>query len=311
MKKVSIIIPIYNAEKYLNECLESIVNQTYKNIEVILIDDGSIDKSPYICEKYSQAYDNVFAYHITNGGVSRARNYGIDKSTGDFIVFIDSDDYIDKSMIEKLINSLIISKADIVICGYSYLYTNRLIKVLLENKIYNQDEAIKELYKDNSIQGYSVNKIYKKNIIENNKIRFNTDIKISEDMLFVFEYLLYSNKIYTIPDSLYYYRMRKSSASNFKNENDLSVFKAYDIMENLYPKSKEYMINNYYYCFFKYRRNIKKYKLNNIKKISILSLLLNRKISKKTKIYSLYYYFIPNFIRLKLKIYKQNNGYFD
>ena len=100
---VSIIVPIYNSEKYLHACLDSIVSQTYKNIEIILVNDGSIDKSGVICDEYSRKYNNIKVFHKENGGVSSARNLGIDNATGQYLAFVDPDDYIDANMYEILV----------------------------------------------------------------------------------------------------------------------------------------------------------------------------------------------------------------
>lgn len=115
-KIVSIIVPIYKVEQYMDECITSIVNQTYSNIEIILVDDGSPDNCPRKCDDWGKADERVVVYHKKNGGLSDARNYGIEVAKGDFIMFVDSDDYIAREMVEKLYSSIIDSDADIVGC---------------------------------------------------------------------------------------------------------------------------------------------------------------------------------------------------
>ena len=230
MKTVSVIIPVYNTEKYLEECIKSIIKQTYSNIEILLIDNGSTDSSPKICDFYADKYDNIKSFHIKNNGVSNARNYGIKKSIGHYISFIDSDDYIDINMIEEMIKDIEINKTDMSVCNYKLKYQNSTVESKFPQKqVISSDLAIKELYKTNSIQGFSVNKIYKREIIIKNKLSFNENVKMCEDMLFVFQYLMHCKNISIIDHVNYYYRMRMSSASNLNNEKDLSLFYVYII----------------------------------------------------------------------------------
>ncbi len=115
-KKVSVIVPIYNAEKYLNKCLESIIGQTYKNLEIILVDDGSSDNSPTICDAWAQIDSRIRVIHKKNGGVSSARNAGIDLAQGDYIGFVDADDWIEPNMYEVLINNAVLINHPAVMC---------------------------------------------------------------------------------------------------------------------------------------------------------------------------------------------------
>ena len=126
MKKISIIVPIYNIEKYLPRCLDSILAQTYKNLEVILVDDGSVDNSGMIADKYARNDQRINVIHQVNKGVSAARNAGLDLATGDYIGFVDGDDYIEKDMYERLLFNAIKYKADISHCGYQMVFPNRV-----------------------------------------------------------------------------------------------------------------------------------------------------------------------------------------
>lgn len=117
-EKISIIVPIYNVEKFLPRCVESLVNQTYGNIEILLIDDGTKDNSAIMCDEYAKKYNNVKAFHKKNGGLSDARNYGIEKATGKYIAFVDSDDFVNKDYCKILYNNLIKNDADISICDF-------------------------------------------------------------------------------------------------------------------------------------------------------------------------------------------------
>lgn len=213
--KVSVIVPIYNAEKYLIECLESIINQTYKNIEIILINDGSTDNSLNICNRYKK-YNFLKIISQPNQGVSCARNKGLKIASGKYIVFVDSDDYIAPNMIEELVKG--ITKTDIAICEYNELYKDNVIPIKIDNKLtsINQEEAI--LLTFANAGGYLWNKIFKKDIIEKNNLYFDKDIHMLEDQLFVLKYLSKINKAKIIHKSLYNYRIRKTSAA--RNTND-------------------------------------------------------------------------------------------
>lgn len=124
---ISIIVPIYNVEKYLPKCIESIINQTYTDLEILLIDDGSTDNSGLICDKYASIDNRIRVIHKKNGGLSDARNVGLDICKGKYISFIDSDDYIELTMYEKMIKIMINQKVDIVSCNYNHIYNNNKI----------------------------------------------------------------------------------------------------------------------------------------------------------------------------------------
>ena len=126
---ISVIIPIYNVEKYLNKCIDSIINQTYKNLEIILVDDGSPDNCPQICDEYAKKDNRIKVIHKKNGGVSSARNVGLINSTGNYIGFIDPDDYIEPIMYEKLLKVLKESNTLVSMCGFYKIKDNKIIKI--------------------------------------------------------------------------------------------------------------------------------------------------------------------------------------
>ncbi len=313
MKKVSIIIPIFNVKKYLKECINSVLNQTYRNMEILLIDDGSTDGTSEICDSYAEN-ENVKVFHLKNGGVSKARNFGINKANGFYLMFIDSDDYIENNMVEKMVNSFENNDVEMVACGYDFVYKDKKIKPDFPNNVlFTSEEAKREIFLSNSIQGFSVNKLYISKIIKENNILFDENIKICEDMLFVFEYLSNIKNIYSFSDTLYHYRMRKSSASNFKNDYDLSVF---DVITFIDLKDKNF-INDIYdfysYIYFKYYHLLRKTnKIKEVKKINFFEFIFNKNISCKTKILSFYYLLSPNFLRQFIKKEKQKKyKYFE
>ncbi len=167
---ISIIVPIYNVENYLDECVKSIIAQTYKNLEIILVDDGSTDDSGKKCDEWGRKDNRVKVIHKENGGLSDARNVGIDCAKGKYISFIDSDDYIEKDMIEYLLNLIIEKHTEISVCNYKKVYENKVFdfknpKPKREKvKKYSSLEALRQLLKDKKIQNYAWNKLYLKEL---------------------------------------------------------------------------------------------------------------------------------------------------
>lgn len=251
MKKVSIIVPVYNVEKYISECITSLIEQTYENIEIIIINDGSTDKSKEICQELKEKDERIIFITKHNSGVSDTRNIGISKSTGDYIVFVDSDDYIDKHYIEEMVKGMKEEEfIDMAVCNYVELYKNVLLhgsSNLTDNLIITNKEAINDIYKLKSFGGYLWNKIFKNDIIRKYNIRFNKEIHMCEDMLFLLTYLSECNHIKRIPKELYFYRMRKSSMVWNKNEIKYkTLYNAYNQMYKIIYKNDVKMDYFYY-----------------------------------------------------------------
>lgn len=233
MNKVSVIVPIYKVEKYLDRCIQSIVNQTYKNIEIILVDDGSPDNCPKICDDWAKKDSRIVVIHKKNGGVSSARNLGLERATGDYITFADADDFIDETMYEKLVDSAVQKESDVVLCRFSYFYE----ETEKENKIMevNLDKLSKEkifpfllkvgMYARNdsleteNIMGCIWRGIYKKDIIKN--VRFQ-NLSICEDTIFIIDVFKRNPKISIVNDYLYRYVQRKTSAVHQFNETKIN-----------------------------------------------------------------------------------------
>lgn len=308
-EKVSIIIPVYNVEKYLKECVLSVENQNYKNIEIILINDGSSDNSSNLCDELADTYKNIKVFHVSNGGVSRARNLGIKAATGKYIAFIDSDDFINENMLFSLVSKLEEKNADLAVCNYSYFYKNKNIPSDFTSKeVLSIEEAKVGMFKNNSIRGFTCNKIFHSKIIKENNIFFNEDIKICEDLLFCFQYLSFCKRVVTMSVPLYNYRMRKSSASNKNVEKDLTLFHAFKEMEKIDSDVYRYSQELYPYLYFKYYHELKKHnKLNKVKKINFFKFILNKKIIIKTKIYIIAYLILPKKLQFKIKNKKKSN----
>lgn len=223
---VSIIVPVYNAEKYLPRCIKSILDQTYANIEILLINDGSKDKSSRICKDYAGSDARVKVIHKENGGVSLARNTGIDASCGDFIVFVDSDDWIEKTAIEHMVAATFRVKTEIVMMSFD----NRNNKVIIPdfgikcNRLDIQtSEAVrwKKLF-EHGISHTVWGKLFSSEIIKEKNIRFNPDITYGEDAKFLFDYLNNCEKIYVSDEVIYHYNKLNENAATRKFHDNLT-----------------------------------------------------------------------------------------
>ena len=198
MKKVSVIIPVYKAEYFLDKCVSSIINQTYENLEIILVDDGTPDNSPKMCDEWAKKDKRIKVIHKENGGASSARNKGLEDCTGDYIYFCDSDDFIEINCIEKLVDK--IKDNDVVIMGYNKVNGDKITAKVYNDKL-SQNEFISEIIHEWDF-GLLWNKLYKKEFI---KSKFNEKFKIREDLLFNSEYFKNVKKIGLINEPLYNY----------------------------------------------------------------------------------------------------------
>lgn len=212
MKRIiSVIIPVYNVEKYLKRCLDSVVNQTYKNIEIILVNDGSTDQSEKICQEYEAKYDNIIYLSKPNGGLSDARNFGIKHSKGDYIAFVDSDDFIDLRMYQCLAEDIIKYDADIATCSYQEFSNEFLIEKPFLNpivEVYERKESIKQLLLADTYCNYAWNKLYKRNLFDN--ILYPVGKKM-EDLGTTYRLFEKSTKVTFRPFKAYYYFQRENS----------------------------------------------------------------------------------------------------
>ena len=319
MKKVSIIVPVYNVELYLKECLNSLIKQTYKAFEIILIDDGSTDLSGKICDDYKLKDNRIKVIHKKNGGVSSARNLGLSSSKGEYILFVDSDDYVEKDYIKTLVKES--NNCDLVCCSYYTEFLNKKINNKICNKsiVINTIEAQEKIYNQDSFSGFLWNKLFKKDIIDSNKLKFNESIHMCEDQLFIVQYLLKVNSIKLIPNMLYHYRMRKGSIVwNNGSKKRLTVFDSYKLVNQIYNKNN---INNIFFKKSLYEElihnkkkfNIKKFLLDNNISLKLIKkeVVNSNKISNKQKIKFLIKIYLPNmymcYINVKLRKLKQFN----
>ena len=226
MPKVSIIVPVYNVEEYIERCLDSLVNQTLKDIEIIIVNDGSTDDSKEIIQKYLNKYKNIVYLEKENGGLSSARNYGIPYAKGEYIGFVDSDDYVEITMYEKMYNKAVEEKSDMVECDFIWEYSNKKREDI--GKIYSgKKEAIVEA------RVVAWNKIIKKDIIEKTKITFPEGLRY-EDIEFFYKIVPYLDKISFVKETLVHYIQRESSIANTQNERTGEIFKILENVLNYY-----------------------------------------------------------------------------
>ena len=297
MKKilVSVMLPVYNTSKYLKRCLDSVINQTYKNLEIILVDDGSTDDSGTICDEYAKKDKRIKVIHKENGGLSTARNAGIEAATGDYYSFIDSDDIVDLNFIERMLNNCIYNNCEISICNYKFVFNNKEIfeKRILEHKVLNSKDALEFIFLNGNFVTW--NKLYKKEVFED--IRFPVG-KIFANIRVIPFTVIKSHNVYLDPYFGYYYYQNNGSILNSKDDLKKMDFVynniyMYDCLIKTYPYLKDAMDINYLRCltssiltFYNKRKKYQKeynFIFNELKKYKKIY-LKNKYITKKLKI---------------------------
>ena len=245
--KVSIIVPIYNTETFLKKCIESIVNQTLQEIEIILINDGSTDNSHKICLEYTEKYPKKIRYiNNKNIGCSATRNLGIELAHGEYIAFVDSDDYIEKEMYEEMYKKASKEKSDIVMCGFKYIFSDKKNLFIPQNKYIYLDTRNKP--------SYVWNKLFRKFLLKNNQIEFPLNTHYCEDLVFSFKNLVLTKNISIVQQPLYNYILHgNNSIYNLDKKLDtkISFLEIYNFLENNnFLKNKyimKYFFQNFYY----------------------------------------------------------------
>lgn len=226
--KISIIIPVYNVDIYLTRCIDSVLSQSFSNFELILINDGSTDQSGEICNKYAARDNRIIVIHNPNSGVSAARNYGIYLAKGEFITFIDSDDYVEKNLLKVLYDLVTKNQCDMGMCSYKLIYDDKFIdRGTNKWRMYDKKEACKLFFCDQQpfAPSYTWGKMIKRDLFED--IKFREDIFLMEDTLLNTEIMLRCNNgIIATEQTLYNYVQRDGSASNSFNERRITSFYA-------------------------------------------------------------------------------------
>ena len=251
MPLVSVIIPIYNTEKFLPLCISSVLNQTLTDIEILLVNDGSTDGSGKICDEYACKDQRIQVIHTLNQGVSHARNQGLETAKGEYIAFMDSDDWIETDMIATLYQLIRTNEAGLATCGYIIENEDgRPIYHINEVKSgkLTQWEAIRSLFNDRyyKYKGNLWDKLYHKKIIDKHHLKFNEHIYYNEDRLFIFQYLSHCQSAAYTTSPYYHYVTRKSSAMNLSQKNytpKLCTFMdAFDLMTSLSATFPTYIL---------------------------------------------------------------------
>lgn len=263
MKKVSIIIPIYNASEYLNRSIGSVINQTYSNIELILVNDHSTDESRTICEKYAQKNKGIIVLETVGDGVSATRNTGLSIASGEYLCFLDSDDEYEKNFIEVMVKKMEETKTELVVCGYKKVsgeYIENISDSVASVKIIDYLNAYTRQNGFEHLANYLWNKLYVTEIIKKNKVLFNEKILVSEDAVFNMEYIKHIDSVNVISDTLIKHYIRKNSLVSEKVDKEiqkytiLKIYKEYkknyelrDILEANSGIIGQYLI----YCFLR------------------------------------------------------------
>ncbi|MCR5636948.1 MAG: glycosyltransferase [Clostridiales bacterium] len=261
---ISVIVPIYNVEEYLDSCVKSILLQTYKNLEIILVDDGSPDKCGAMCDNYAEIDDRIKVIHKTNGGLSDARNAGLAICTGDYISFIDSDDHIHPEFYSILINTIKEHNCDIAECDVKKVFLNEKTSNIIpdnhDTSVYGTEDALCMLVNDNIIYQHVWNKLYKRSVVDN--IIFNVG-KTNEDEFWTYQIIGNSTKIAHCFVPLYYYTQRKGSIMGSGYS-----LKRLDALE-AYQKRQEYLREKFpvvaaktessvfFGCYYAYKATVK------------------------------------------------------
>lgn len=238
---VTVIVAIYNTEPYLKRCVESIIQQSYRQMQVLLINDGSPDNTPKMCQDYADKYEYIEYIQKENGGVSSVRNLGLSLAKGEYICFIDSDDYLDKDYLKEMVSVMEKKNPDIVVCGHYREQESGKKKTMCckTDGAMPYTQAMSCMYYDNAFAAYPWNKLYKREIIENYQLAYDLELRMTQDLVFVTQYMLHCKKVEYIAKPLYCYCYNATSVCrDIKNtgvfdRKKLITLKAHDITEDL------------------------------------------------------------------------------
>lgn len=311
--KISIVTPVYNSKKYIRKCIESIICQTYSYWELILIDDGSSDGSEEICDQYAVLDSRIKVIHKKNEGVTSARNDGIKYISGQYLLFVDSDDYIEPETLEILTDKVLENNYDIVMFGHHKMYENKETNISesdyqLDCSVMDQEHAMKNIY---FYGGMLWNKFIKVSLFKNNNITFNKDLNASEDWLFVLQLITKGRNFLYIKDKLYTYVVRENSIS--RNDN-LNKFLRYnrDAVEGFeacieylnvnWPQYSKYMIA--VMIRFEMRSIVAITKYKTAKKENYIEMVNHIQKYKKSEYYTKYIKWYCKFIKIHPRLFK-------
>lgn len=323
---LSVIVPVYNVEKYLNKCIESLINQTFTDFELILVNDGSTDNSGVICNLYQLKDSRIKVINKKNGGLSSARNIGLEIAKGEYICFIDSDDWVRLDMFEIMLNSIIESNCDMAICEFEKYYEGQKVSAEVEvnnsYSIVNKNDLINQMYTDKRVLlTVSWNKVYKKSIfsydlLTKQPIKFPLG-KIHEDEYTTYKLINNCNRICLVNNKLYYYRQNPNSIMGRKfNINRLDILGAIKerieyakLINNIefYNNSRRFLCYQYFEHYFmckKYlQENLELVKKMNVKSKKIAKELIKSDVGNyKDKIKWMLFIINPNLYKISNNI---------
>lgn len=291
--KVSIIIPVYNVEKFLEECILSILNQTYKNLEIIVVNDGSKDNSVNIIEKFLKKDSRIKVINKKNGGLSSARNAGIEIATGDYLMHVDGDDFLKNDVIEKMITKIEKSKenVDVAIGDIELQYESGISKTkkdsdMKDGEIYNGLHYLEKYFFVGKACYSSCNKLWKRSLYIDNNIRHPLEISLGEDSNTVVRLMLHAKKILKLDSSVYNYRINEGSMTNLKTKKILEYKKSIELLESYFSERdmseyfKKYKTSHTFFSLYEYvlylsKRDILKIYENNSNYITTRNLFKN------------------------------------
>lgn len=212
MSLVSIIVPVYNTEKYIDRCLKSLLSQTHTELEILLIDDGSTDSSGVICDGYAERDGRVRVFHLENGGVSRARNFGLSEMRGDFVIFVDSDDHLAEDAVERELSVIEDNGCDLAIFSLIFDDGKSQSTPKLKSGAYQPKDYLLDPEQDIGCLCSPCNKIYKSRIIKKRELRFTDGVKYGEDFIFNSRYLTCAESLFVSSDAYYYYDISREGS---------------------------------------------------------------------------------------------------
>ena len=307
MPKVSIIVPVFNADRFLNQCVNSILKQTFVDWELLLVDDGSTDSSLSICQKYAKSDNRIVIYHKENGGVSSARNIGIKYSEGEWVAFVDSDDWLEQDYLSNLIQY---DNSDMVLGGYKDEKSTHH-KPSSYNMIIDLKDIDFSINKSNQFFYFPWRRLYRKRIIVDNNISFDERIKLSEDTCFTIHYLAYCNKIAFSTECNYIYRAGTGPTKYKLNYNEFkihckimkeSVFSYFIKTGVKLDKIEQNILSNYFFYYKDYLNSVNTFKtyVQNVKgwtKSELLS-FINIYLKNQNILKRFFYYIMISYPRI-------------
>ncbi|MBS5402038.1 MAG: glycosyltransferase [Bifidobacterium sp.] len=314
---ISVIVPVYNVKPYIAKCLDSIMRQTYTNIEIIVVDDGSTDGSEHICDEYANKDQRIIVIHQKNGGLAAARNTGIDAAHGEYLGFVDSDDFIEPFMYEKLLNAAQQNSCTLAVCGINYVFDDGKVipKANIEpNQVFDFPRAITEMNTYRLFDMGAWSKLYKSNLFDD--IRFPIG-KLSEDFFIMFKIFDRAQKVAFVSDACYNYYQRTNSITKSKRINTDFLDAAYSQMKYLDKKYPNLTIVGHvsyassaltvYDFYLKNHVNCPKDTMNNIKSIideNYQYIKVCSYISKTKRAQFYMFKHVPHIYRIIFKLYR-------